>query len=75
MSLELIGVAMLGRQDLVPLFDRCCHLVLDEADTLVKEHAVHLKNIFGQYQQAVQRTKKTDANGQKYFVPRQVGRS
>lgn len=59
-------------QDLVPLFDRCCHLVLDEADTLVKEHAVHLKNIFGQYQQAVQRTKKTDANGQKYFVPRQV---
>lgn len=48
-------------------FDRCCHLVFDDADFVLKEHAGAAKKLFNFYQESVQRV--TEG---KNFVPRQV---
>ncbi|XP_057379935.1 putative ATP-dependent RNA helicase TDRD12 isoform X2 [Daphnia carinata] len=48
-------------------FDRCCHLVFDDADFVLKEHAGAAKKLFYFYQESVQRV--TEG---KNFVPRQI---
>ncbi|XP_032782601.2 putative ATP-dependent RNA helicase TDRD12 isoform X1 [Daphnia magna] len=48
-------------------FDRCCHLVFDDADFVLKEHAGAAKKLFNFYQESVQRV--TEG---KNFVPRQI---
>jgi hypothetical protein len=48
-------------------FDRCCHLVFDDADMVLKEHGEATKKLFNFYQESVQRA--TTGNN---FIPRQV---
>jgi hypothetical protein len=48
-------------------FDRCCHLVFDDADVVLKEHGESTKKLFNFYQESVQRA--TMGNN---FIPRQV---
>ncbi len=48
-------------------FDRCCHLVFDDADVMLKEHGESTKNLSKFYQESVQRA--TMGNN---FIPRQV---
>ena len=51
-------------------FDRCCHLVYEDADALIQEHPDVMKKILVMYRKSVKRTEScTDA---KIFVPRQV---
>lgn len=48
-------------------FERCCHLIFDDADVLLQEHALATKKLFGLYDGSVRRM-----SNKKYFVPRQV---
>ena len=49
-------------------FDRCCHLVFDDADVLIKEHGEATRKLFQFYQESVRRT------SGKSLTPRQVNR-
>ena len=51
-------------------FDRCHHLVLENANSLLNDHHKSMKKLVELYRQSVERI---DANSSKgYFVPRQV---
>lgn len=52
-------------------FDRCCHLVYEDADALIQEHPTALKRINVMYNKSVQRTE--SGSNSEIFVPRQVG--
>lgn len=47
-------------------FDRCCHLVFDDADILLQEHGEATKKLFTCYQESVRRMSTN------HFIQRQV---
>ena len=51
-------------------FDRCCHLILDNADILLQDYGNSLVKIFSKYQLSVKKFSNRAEHG--YFVPRQV---
>ena len=51
-------------------FDRCCHLVYENADSLIREHPSSMKQIYGMYHKSVKRTESQANSG--ISVPRQV---
>jgi hypothetical protein len=55
-------------------FDRCCHLILENADTLLQENGTVMKGILHKYYESVERISphKPDASGETYTMPRQV---
>jgi hypothetical protein len=55
-------------------FDRCCHLILENADTLLQEHGAAMKGILQKYYESVKRIRsdKPDATGETYVMSRQV---
>ena len=52
-------------------FDRCCHLIYDDADELIQEHPVAMKRILVLYRKSIERTE--SSTDSKILVPRQVG--
>ena len=48
-------------------FDRCCHLIYEDADYLLKEHKDSMKKIIQMYRRSLKRVEKSD-----HLVQRQV---
>lgn len=47
-------------------FDRCCHLIFDDTDIILRDHGEAMKDLFSRYQESVRRMSVNS------FVPRQV---